>query len=98
MRAEVGLVGLPGVLLHDVDEAVEALLDHLARRRIVELSGRRTLALGIDEREHLVVADFVDEAARVLEILLGLAGEADDDVGGQRDVGLTARSFATSSR
>ncbi len=53
---------------------------------IVDRRGRRALALRIDEREHLVVAHLVHKAVRVLEVLRRLAGESDDDVGGQRDL------------
>jgi hypothetical protein len=41
----------------------------------------------IDERERAVVADRLGDLERLLEVRLGLAREADDDVGGQRAVG-----------
>ena len=40
-----------------------------------------------DERERAVVADRSTTCERLLEVPLGLAGEADDHVGGQRDIG-----------
>ena len=39
------------------------------------------------ERERAVVADLLDERQRLLEVGLGLAREADDDVGREGDVG-----------
>ena len=85
--SQIALVRLERALLHEIHQAVETLLDHLARCVVVHGRSRRALALRIDEREHLVVAHLVHEAVRVLEVLGGLAGESDDDVGGQRDVG-----------
>ena len=40
-----------------------------------------------DEREGAVVADLLDDLERLGEVRLGLAREADDDVGGERAVG-----------
>ena len=40
-----------------------------------------------DEGEGAVVADLVDDLERLGEVLLGLAREADDDVGRERAVG-----------
>ena len=42
---------------------------------------------GEDEGERAVVGDLVDDLERLGEVLLGLAGEADDDVRGQGAVG-----------
>ena len=78
---EVKLVLLVGVLLHDVDQAVEALLDNLVWRIVDHFGRRRPFALRVDEREHLVVANGVNKTCRVLEVLLRLAWEANDDVG-----------------
>ena len=41
----------------------------------------------VDEREGAVEADLLDDLERLLEVGLGLAGEADDDVGAEREVG-----------
>src|SRR4029453_17344945 len=40
----------------------------------------------VDERERAVVGDLLHDLERLLEVALGLAGEADDDVGRQREV------------
>ena len=50
------------------------------RRRFGSLPRR------VDERERAVVGDLLDDLERLLEVLLGLAREADDDVGRQREV------------
>ena len=54
-------------------------LGHL--RRLRAAAGRE------DEREGAVVTHLLDDLERLREVLLGLAGEADDDVGRERDVG-----------
>ena len=53
-----------------------------ADRRRLGFAARRE-----DEGEGAVVADLVDDLERLLEVGLGLAREADDDVGGDRAVG-----------
>ena len=73
--------------LHDLDEPLEPLvldrLGHLVghRRRVGAAAGR------VDEREGAVVAHLLDDGERLLEVRLRLAGEADDDVGAERQVG-----------
>ena len=79
--AQVKLVLFVSMFLHDVDKAIEALLDDLVRRVVDHLCGGRAFALRIDEREYLMIANGVDKARRILEILLGFTWEADDDVG-----------------
>ena len=65
----------------------ESLLNDLARR-IVEYDCRRcAFSLRVDEREHLRVAHVFHEVVGILEVLLGLAGEPDDDVGRKRYAG-----------
>ena len=59
------------------------LLRHLVRHR----GGLGALPRAVDEREGAVVADLLDDLERLLEVALGLAREADDDVGRQREVG-----------
>ena len=53
---------------------------HVDRRRV---RARRVL-----EAVDGVVADLVEQRDGVFEVAVGLAGKADDDVGGQRDVAL----------
>ena len=47
---------------------------------------RRAGARAVLERERRSVADLVDDAERVGEVRFRLAGEADDEVAGQRDL------------
>ena len=72
--------------LDDVDEPLDALL--------LDISGTwagqcrfRPLPRRVDEREGAVVADLLDDLERLLEVALGLAREADDDVRRQREIG-----------
>ena len=51
----------------------------------------------VDEREGAVEADLLDHLERLLEVALGLAGEADDDVGAEREVGDRRRACASTS-
>ena len=64
----------------------EARLLHLLRHRVVEGGGRRAGARAVGEAERAVEVDVLDEAHRLREIGVGLAGEADDEVGGERDL------------
>lgn len=56
-------------------------------RRIVGQVGRRRAGARAGRRERGVEADVVDQLHRLLEILCRFAGEADNEVGGQRQVG-----------
>ena len=56
--------------------------ESVGERRRLGAAARRE-----DEREGAVVADLVDDLERLREVRLGLAREADDDVGRQRAVG-----------
>ena len=73
-------------LLGQLDEALHALDLHLVRdlvghRRRVGPRPRR-----IDEGERAVVSDLGNHLERGLEVLFGLAGEADDDVRAEREI------------
>ena len=57
------------------------------RKLAVHRRGLGAAARREDEGEGAVVADLVDHLERLLEVGLGLAREADDDVGGDRAVG-----------
>ena len=50
-------------------------------------SRRRTGTRAVDEGERGVETDLVDQLHRLFEVLLGFAGEADDEIRRQRDVG-----------
>jgi hypothetical protein len=73
--------------LHELDQAFDPLaLDlfgHLVRHR----GGLGAAPGRVDEGEGAVVADLLDDLHRLLEVALGLAREADDDVGRQGQVG-----------
>ena len=85
--ADEALGAFARAALDHLDEALEPL--HL--ELVGQLVGhRRRLGLApgrVDERERAVVADLLGDLERLLEVGLGLAREADDDVGGQRAVG-----------
>ena len=73
--------------LHELDEPLDAVAldlvrDLLGHRRRVGARARR-----VDERERAVEADLLDDLERLAEVVLGLAGEADDDVGREREIG-----------
>ena len=57
------------------------------RRVIHDLCGRRAGALRVDEGVGRRERRFAHEAERILKVLLGLTGEANDDVGGQGKLG-----------
>ncbi len=50
-----------------------------------QLGGRRALLGAVDEGAQVVERRALDEAHEVLEVLLGLAREADDEGGAQED-------------
>ena len=60
---------------------------HLFGNLIAHRGAGRAGALRIFEREGIRIADLVDEAQRVGEILLGLAREADDEIRREREIG-----------
>ena len=68
-------------------EPVKAAVFLLLGRRVVHFRGRRSRARGEDKGKQRVIAHVFDQADRVLEFLLRLAGEADDHVAGQNQLG-----------
>ena len=80
------LRALAGAALDDLDQPLHALDLLLVRDGVLELGRLGAAARREDERERAVVADLLDDLERLAEVRLGLPGEADDDVGGQRDV------------
>ena len=69
-------------------EPLEALGDDLGRDELVGPLGRLGAGTGrVDERVGAVVAGLGDHLEGALEVVVGLAGEADDDVGGDGQVG-----------
>src|SRR5579883_781852 len=85
--ADARCVPLPRDPLRQLHEP----LHPLDLRRVRDLVGhRRLLRPGprrVDERERAVEPDLLDDLERLLEVGLGLAREADDDVGAEREVG-----------
>ena len=73
--------------LNNLHQTVEALKNHLMRRGIINLGCRSTGALGIDKRIGLSITDRLGKRERLLKVFLGLAGEANDDIGRKRDIG-----------
>jgi hypothetical protein len=69
-----------GLGIDQILQPIEPLaLDRLVDLAI-EIGARRAGAGGVFERIGRGVADFADDAERVLEIRVGLAGEADDEI------------------
>ena len=85
--ADARLVALAGEPLRQLDEPLHALDLQLVRHLVGHRRGLGARARRVDERERAVVADLLDHLERLAEVVLGLAGEADDDVGAEREVG-----------
>src|SRR5688572_1994572 len=75
-----------GLLVDERLQPLEALLLDVVRQ-VLELGRRRSGPRAVDEAERLVEADGADQRERLLEVLLGLAGIADDEVRRDRDAG-----------
>ncbi len=85
--ADLLLVLLPGDLLLEGDQPVVALLDDGLGDLVVHLGGGGAGPLGVLEGEGVGEAGLADRVHGLLEVLLGLAREADDDVGRDGRVG-----------
>src|SRR5437016_3456938 len=72
--------------LDDVDQALDTFSLDVLRYLIRKLGGLRTSPRREDEGKGPVVADLLDCVDRLPEILLRLAGEADDQVGRERQI------------
>ncbi len=66
---------------------LQTLQLHAGGGRVEQVGGRRAGARAVDEAERRVEADVVHQLHELVEVLVLLAGEADDEVGGQADVG-----------
>src|SRR5436190_8506204 len=73
--------------LDDIHEPLDASLLDVSRDLVPGHGCFGPLARRVHKRERALVAHLVDHFERLLEVALGLAGEADDDVGRQREVG-----------
>src|SRR4051794_32455208 len=88
LAADEALRALVGAALDDLDEALHALdLDLVCDDSLAQRTGLGPAARREDERERAVVADLFADGEGLCEVLLGLAREADDDVGRDRGVG-----------
>ena len=85
--ADEALGALLRPALHELDQALHPLALDRVRQLVVHLGRLGAPPRREDEGEGAVVADLVDDLERLLEVLVALAREADDDVGGQRAVG-----------
>src|SRR4051794_10951304 len=72
--------------LNDVDQTLDAVALDLVRNLVGERGGLGAGPRRVDEGEGSVVADLLDRGEGLLELRLGLSGEADDQVRGQREV------------
>ena len=75
------------VVLDALDQPLDALALDVFRHLVVHHGRLRAGPGRVDERERVVEADRVVDLDGLGEVGLGLAREADDHVGGQRDVG-----------
>ena len=73
--------------LDDFDQALDAVALDLVGNLALHRGRLRACAWRVDEREGAVVAHLLDHLEGLTEVLFRLAGKADDDVGGQREIG-----------
>src|SRR5262245_9779095 len=73
--------------LDDLHEPLDAFLLDLLRNLVLGSGRLGPLPRRVDERERAVVGDVLHDLERLFEVALGLAREADDDVGREREVG-----------
>ena len=73
--------------LHDLDEAFEPLVLDLVGDLVGQLGRLGAATRRVDEREGAVVAHLLHDLECLPEVVLGLAREADDDVGAEREAG-----------
>ena len=86
--ADAAFVLLQRVPFDDLGEQAHALLRDLGGHELVRHVGGRGARAGREhERVGGVVRRGVDDLERAGEVVVGLAGEADDEVGGHREVG-----------
>ena len=86
MPSGAALIALPCASIARL-QALQARELHVERRLVGERGRGRAGARAEHEAEAVVEADVLDQRHRPLEIVLGLAGEADDEVARDRDLG-----------
>ncbi len=77
---------LEALLIDALLEDRQALLLHLVRGVVGQVRGRGAGARAVDEGVGKVEADVLNQLHGLLEVLVGLAGEADDEVRADQDV------------
>ena len=70
-----------------LEEALQAIVLLILGHVVAELERGREGTLRVLEAERGDEADLAHERERLLEVFFGLAGESDDDVGGEREAG-----------
>src|SRR5680860_1067508 len=80
------LVLLPGDLVDELGEAFVAVLHDVTRHLLLEHGGGGTWSLGVLEGERAGEPRLLNDGHRLEEVLLGLTGKADNDVGRDRGV------------
>src|SRR5262249_16727353 len=76
-----------GDALDNRDELLEPCMLYLLANRVTEVGGRRPVPRREDEGERTVVAHVLDEGDGLGEVVVGLAGESDEGVGAEREIG-----------
>ncbi len=87
LGAEEGAVGFQADAFLELEEALEAVFDHLGWDLVGHGGGFGAGAGGVLEGEGGVEPGLRDQVEGVGEVGFGLAREADDDVGGEGDTG-----------
>src|SRR5207248_7668605 len=85
--ADAGRVALERDALAELDQPLDALRLHLVRHLVRHRRRLGAPARREDEGKGAVEADLLDDLERLAEVLLGLAGEADDEVAREGEVG-----------
>ena len=75
------------LLLRELDQALHPLPARVGRHLVRQIGGSSALTRREHERERRVEGSFAHEGERVVEVALGLAGKAGDEVGRDADVG-----------
>ena len=70
----------PGALLHGGEDLVKALLDHVFGDLVFHPGSGRAPSGRINKGIGVIEPDAADDVQRILDILCGLAREADDDI------------------
>ena len=91
-------VSVGGDALDDSDQPLDTVPLQIVGNLLGESCGLGSGARRVDERERSVEADLLDDVERLPELLLRLAGEADDHIGRECQIGNGRPSSSTSLR